>query len=126
MRKTLLYISLISLLGCNSRNINWLDKETMGYSSLPNEVKKWIFEVDFKDLNEPNKYYLKRRQDKILPWIYYIDIHRKKDGKKFKTELNGEFGSRYIIFNDYLFIPNHYNIYKSDSLEYSFTRFHLE
>lgn len=98
----------------------------MEYSSLPNEVKRWIFEVDFKDLNDPNKYYLKRRQDKILPWVYYSDIHRKKDDKIFETELNGEFGSRYIIYKDYLFIPNHYNIYKSDSSEYLFTRFHLE
>jgi hypothetical protein len=98
----------------------------MDYNSLPNEVKKWIFETDFKDLNEPNKYYLKTRQDKILPWVYHSDIHRETDDKIFDTELNGEHGSHYIIHNDYLFIPNHYNIYKADSLEYSFTRFHLE
>ncbi len=126
MKKILTFIILITLLSCNSRNINWLEMETVDYSSLPNEVKECIFEVDFKDLNKPNKYYSKRRQDKFLHWVYYIDIHRKEDNKVFDTELKGEYGSHLVIYKDYLFIPNHYNIYKSDSLEYSFTRFHLE
>lgn len=126
MKKTVGIISLIFLISCNSRNINGLDKETVEYQSLPNEVKEWIFDEGFKDLNEPNKYYSERRQGKFFPWIYHIDIHRKSDDKIFETELSGEYGSRYIIYKDYLFIPNHYNIYKADSLDYTFTRFHLE
>ena len=126
MKKTVLFISIILLISCNSRNINGLNKETIDYRSLPHEVKSWIFEVNFKDLNQPNKYYTERRQERLFPWIYHIDIHRKTDDKIFETELNGEHGSRYIIYKDYLFIPNHYNIYKADSLDYTFTRFHLD
>jgi len=126
MNKTVIFSLLIFLLSCNSTEIKKLEKVTMKYSSLPNEVKKCIFDVDFIDLNNPNKYYLVSRQDKFLPWVYHSDIHRKKDEKIFKTNLSGEFGYHYVVYKDYLFIPNHYNIYVSDSLEYSFTRFQLE
>lgn len=126
LKNTVLFIVLTCLVGCNSRSINRLQKETIGYDSLPSEVKKWIFDTDFKDLNEPNRYFSKRRQDKVLPWVYSIDIYRQTDGKVFETELDGEFGSHYVIHHNHLFIPNHYNIYKADSLDYSFTRFHLE
>ena len=126
MKKTVLFISVILLISCNSRNINGLNKETIDYSSLPHEVKSWIFEVNFKDLNQPNKYYTETRQERFFPWIYHIDIHRKTDDKIFETELSGEHGSRYIIYEDYLYIPNHYNIYKADSLDYKFTRFNLD
>lgn len=126
MKKTGLLISIIFLISCNSTNISRLEKETIEYSSLPDEVKKTIFDETFKDINDPTKYYTKRRQEKFFPWIYHIDIHRKSDEKIFETELSGEHGSRYIIYKDFLFIPNHYNIYKADSLDYTFTRFHLE
>ena len=126
MKRTLVFISIIFFISCNSRNINRLDKETIAYSSLPDEVKKSIFDETFKDLNNPPKYFTKRRQEKYFLWIYHIDIHRKSDEKIFDTELSGEHGSRYIIYKDYLFIPNHYNIYKADSLDYTFTRFRLE
>lgn len=126
MNKTAIFTVLIFMISCNSTEIKRLEKETMKYSSLPIEVKKYIFDVDFKDLNEPNKYYLVSRQDKFLPWVYHSDIHRRKDEKIFQTNLSGEFGYHYVIFKDYLFIPNHYNIYISDSLEYSFTRFQLK
>lgn len=126
MKKITTIIILFFLFSCNSTGINWLDKKIVDYRSLPKEVKNWIFTVNFKDLNEPNKYYLERRQNKIFPWIYYNDIRREKDNKIFDTELNGEFGNHYIIYKDFLFVPNHYNIQKSDSLKYSFTRFKLE
>jgi hypothetical protein len=125
----LTYSILISIVmyGCNSKGVDRLEKTILPYSELPNEVKQHIFSNDFIDLNNPNKYKAVSKKHKLLGWIYETEIHRKSDSKIFKMEsLKGEWGSHLIILGDYLYIPNHYNIYEHDSLKYNFTRFKFE
>jgi hypothetical protein len=117
----------IFLLSCNSKGIDRLEKTILSYSELPDEVKQHIFMQDFIDLNKPEKYKEVTKQHKFLPWIYETEIHRISDSKVFKMKsLKGEWGSHLILLNDYLFIPNHYNIYVDDSLNCNFSRFRLE
>lgn len=126
---TLIFAAFVSigLLSCNSKGIDRLEKTTLSYTELPNEVKQYIFKKDFIDLNKPNKYKEVSKQNKFLHWIFETEIHRISDSKIFKMKsLKGEWGSHLIILNDYLYIPNHYNIYEDDSLSYNFSRFKLE
>ena len=117
----------ISLLSCNSKGIDRLEKTILTYTELPREVKQYIFTKDFIDLNKPVQYKEVFKQHKFLPWIYETEIHRENDSKIFKMKsLKGEWGLHLIILNDFLYIPNHYNIYEADSLSYNFTRFKLE
>lgn len=115
------------LLGCNSKGVDRLEKIILPYSELPNEVKQQIFSYDFMDLNEPSRYKEVLKTHSFLRWIKETEIHRISDSKIFKMKsLNGEWGYHLIILDNYLYIPNHYNIYEPDSLKYNFTRFKLE
>jgi hypothetical protein len=103
---------LIVLLSCNSKGVDRLEKTIFPYSELPIKVKQHIFTKDFIDLNKPAKFKKVSKQHRLFPWIYEIEIHRKKDSKIFKMKtLNGEYGGHLVIVNDDLYIPNHYNIY---------------
>ncbi len=126
---TLIFAAFLSIiqLSCNSEGIDRLEKKKLNYSELPNEVKKHIFIKDFIDLNKPIKYNEVSKQHNFLNWTFETEIHRKSDSKIFEMKsLKGEWGSHLIILNDYLYIPNHYNIYETDSLSYNFSRYKLE
>jgi len=138
MFKQLIILSFsFGLLSCESVGIEYCDKKTLHYSELPKEVKNVIFEgyfkdpyssniySSFKDLNEPYRYFESSEQT-FLPWVYRQYLHRIEDGKIFKIDISSEDGSKKIVFNDYLYVAQHYNIYKSDSSNYSFTRYTLE
>jgi hypothetical protein len=133
---TILFFSF-GLLSCKTIDIEDCDKQIFHYSDLPKEVKNVIFEgyfkdphssniySHFKDLNEPYRYYESTEQT-FLPWVYRQYLHSIGDGKIFEIEINSEHGGIIIVFDDYLFVAKHYNIYKSDSSKYSFTRYTLE
>jgi hypothetical protein len=137
LRQLIFYLISFGLLSCDSLGIENCDKKTFHYSELPKEVKNVIFEnyfkdphssnihSNFKDLNEPYKYYETNEQT-FLPWVYEQHIHRIEDGKIFKIDISSEHGANKIMLNDYLFVAKHYNIYKTDSSKYSFTRYTLE
>jgi hypothetical protein len=139
MIKYLVIISFsIGLLGCKSVGIEYCDKKSLHYSGLPKEVKSVIFEgyfkdphssniySSFKDLNEPYRYFETSEQTFFLPWVYKQYLHRIEDDKIFKIDISSEHGSTKIVLNDYLYVAQHYNIYKKDSSNYSFTRYTLE
>lgn len=118
---------IIILFSCNYKGIDRLEKSTLPYSKLPTEVKQHIFEQGYIDLNNPIKYKHVTRQHKYLHWIYESEIHRISDGRVFEMKtLDGEWGPFMVVINNYLYIPNHYNIYEKDSLNYTFSRFKLE
>jgi hypothetical protein len=129
MKNSILTFSIflsIVLYGCDSKGVDRLEKTILPYSELPIEVKQHIFTNDFIDLNDPQKYKQVIKQHKFLRWIYETEIHRISDSKNFKMKsLKGEWGYHLILLNDYLYIPNHYNIYVNDSLNYNFSRFKL-
>lgn len=128
-KSTLIFAIFLSivLFGCNSKGIDRLEKTILSYTELPDEVKQQIFIKDFIDLNKPSKYKQVIKQHKFLPWIYETEIHRISDSRIFQMKsLKGEWGYHLIILDDYLYIPNHYNIYENDSLNYNFTRFKFE
>jgi hypothetical protein len=130
MKNSILLFSIFIaavLFGCNSKGIDSLENKILPYSDLPIEVKQNIFTKDFIDLNNPKKYIEVSKQHKLFGWIYETEIHRKSDSKIYKMKsLKGECGAHLIILGDYLYIPNHYNIYEQDSLMYNFTRFKFE
>lgn len=121
-----IFISIV-LFSCNSKGVDRLEKTILSYPELPYQVKQQIFTKDFVDLNKPSKYKQVTKHHKFLPWIYETEIHRINDAKIFQMKsLKGEWGYHLIILDDYLYIPNHYNIYVDDSLNYNFTRFKFE
>lgn len=121
-----IFISIV-LFSCNSKGVDRLEKTILSYPELPYQVKQQIFTKDFVDLNKPSKYKQVTKRHKFLPWIYETEIHRINDAKIFQMKsLKGEWGYHLIILDDYLYIPNHYNIYVDDSLNYNFTRFKFE
>ncbi|OMP32589.1 hypothetical protein [Mangrovimonas sp. DI 80] len=118
---------IILTLGCNSSQVDELEKTIVAYQDLPTEVKQQIFKVSYIEINEPKRYVKKTKKELLFPWIYNVIFERVNDGKVFKTSgIKGEHGSTYVIYDDFLYIPNHYNIYPSDSLSYLFTRFDLK
>lgn len=118
---------IIVLFSCNSKGIDRLEKTVLSYSELPDEVKQQIFTKDFIDLNNPQKYKQVNKQHSFLRWIYQTEIHRISDSEIYQMKsLKSEWSNHLIIVDDYLYIPNHYNIYKSDSLNYNFSRFKFE
>lgn len=128
-KSTLIFAVFLSigLLSCNSKGIDRLEKTKLSYSELPDEVKQQIFLKDFIDLNKPSKYKQVIKQNKFLGWIYETEIHRISDSEIFQMKsLKGEWGYHLIILDDYLYIPNHYNIYEVDSLNYNFSQFKFE
>jgi hypothetical protein len=130
MKNSILTFSIflsIVLFGCNSKGVDRLEKIILPYSELPYAVKEQIFTYDFIDLNEPSIYKKVLKTHSFLRWINETEIHRISDSRIFKMKsLNGEWGYHLIILDNYLYIPNHYNIYEHDSLKYNFTRFKLE
>jgi hypothetical protein len=132
----LLYTILFS--SCNSTGIENMNTSIIKYDNLPNEVKKVMFENDyieedgninlklFTELNEPSNYEYVSKQHWLMSWVYEGEIVRKLDEKRFKLDFNTEHRSKYVILNDYLYVPRHYNIYMKDSLKYSFSRFKLD
>ncbi len=112
--------------GCTSKGIESFDTEIIQYKDLPNKVKEVMFETEYIELNKILRFEHVSKQDRILPWVYNSEIHRKSDGKKIKLNFSTEHRSRYIIHENYMYVPKHYNIYKADSLKYSFSRFYLE
>ena len=106
-------------------DLNDLKNEVCNYSSLPKEVKQNIFNASFIDLNKPARYIKETRKDKALGWIYHTEIHCINKDVIYNINLKGENGKRYVILNDMLFIPKHYNIYVKDSSNYYFTKFNL-
>ena len=137
IRQLIILSFSFGLLSCNSSGIENCDIATLHYSELPKEVKNVLFEgyfkdphssniySNFKDLNEPYRYFETIEQTS-LPWVYMQYLHRIEDGRTFKIDINSEHGGNIIVFNDYLYVAQHYNIYKSDSSNYSFTRYKLE
>lgn len=135
LNKSLLIIIIFS--SCNSTGIENLNTSLIKYENLPNEVKKVMFENDyiekdgnislnlFTELNEIAKYQYISKQNWLMPWVYNGEIVRKSDDKRLKLDFSTEHGSKYVIQNDYLYVPRHYNIYMKDSLNYSFSRFKL-
>jgi hypothetical protein len=125
------------LLSCESVGIEYCDKQTLHYSELPKEVKSVIFKdyfkdphssniySNFKDLNEPYRYFETSEQT-FLPWVYKQYLHRIEDGKIFKIDISSEYGANIIVLNNCLYVAQHYNIYESDSSNYSFTKYVLE
>ncbi|WMI70397.1 hypothetical protein [Mangrovimonas sp. YM274] len=118
---------MILTLGCNSSQVDELDQTIVAYQDLPTEVKQQIFKVSYIEINEPKRYVKKTKKELLFPWVYNVIIERVNDGRVFKTSgLKGEYESTYVIYDDFLFIPNHFNISPSDSLSYTFTRFDLK
>ena len=124
-QKSLLFLFVI-LISCNSTGIEKLEKIILPFSELPDEVKSSIFDADFIELNKVKKITQVVKQNRILPWVYNTEVHRKVDGKIFKISLSPKHGSKYVILNNYLYIPRHYNINKANSSMYHFTRFELK
>ncbi len=105
---------------------------------MPNEVKQVMFESDyiekdgnitlklFTELNETSKYEYISKQHWLMSWVNEGEIVRNSDKNRFKLDFNSEHRSKYVIQNDYLYVPRHYNIYMKDSLTYSFSRFELD
>ncbi len=134
----LLFAVCILLQSCNSVNIESLETKVVQYVDLPKEVKNVLFESDyielngvislnlFTDLNEISKYEYLSKQHWLMSWVYNSELYRKTDKKTIKLDFKSEYGSKYIIHLNYLYVPRHYNIYKADSLNYSFSSFKLE
>ncbi len=124
MTKLFVYLSsALLLLGCTSKSIQFCSWETLAYTELPKEVKAVVFDSVSTELNTPKRYRWVTQQDVIMPWIYTTEVVRKADGKTFEIDIN--YGDRYIILEDSLYIPQHYNIYKADSTSYTFSRYEL-
>lgn len=128
MRTIIILISTFIFTSCsNSIGIENLEHAKLSFFELPNEVKKQVFKVNFIDLNKPNKYVMVTTKNNFLPWIYNTEIQRLSDRKIYKiSSINHEYGEVFIILNEKLYIPNHYNIYESDSLSYKFTCYSLK
>ncbi len=139
MKNKFLLISfiLILFLSCNSTEIRNLNNKTIKYSNLPQEVKDVVFKpyypdpsdstrsTFFIDLNNPPRY-IEISKQSFLPWIYNSELHRIEDDKIFKLNFNAEYEYKIVVLEDFLYIPKHSNIFKSDSLTYSFSRFSLK
>ncbi|MBU8882473.1 hypothetical protein CBW16_10810 [Flavobacteriaceae bacterium JJC] len=120
--KTIIYIAISSLIliGCNDLT---LIKSDIKYSDLPREVKDKIFENEFYDLNEPAKFKIESSKT-LLPWIHETELIRINDNKSYKIDFDKEYNSStLVIFENYLYTTNNYNIYKSDSLYYTFSKY---
>ena len=128
MRIITTLISALIFTSCsNSIGIENLEHTKLNFSELPKEVKKQVFKVNFIDLNKPNKYKVITTKNNFMPWVYNTEIKRLSDRKIYKkSSIKGEYGEVFIILNERLYIPNHYNIYESDSLLYEFTCFNLD
>ncbi len=115
------YILILSttIISCNDLK---LIKSDIEYSKLPIEVKDYIFESKFKDLNKPEKYKVENYQT-LLPWIYKTKIIRLRDNKSYKINFDKEFNISTLIINDSLYTTNNYNIYPIDSLKYTFSKY---
>lgn len=93
------------------------------YTDLPNEVKKHIFEDKFIDLNNPKKYKEESRKT-FLPWIYETRLIRLTDNESYKIDFDKEYrNSTLVILDNFLYTTNNYNIYKRDSLKYTFSKY---
>jgi hypothetical protein len=121
----LLFIAAF-LLGCNSIGIEHCKVDTIEYKDLPSEIKEVVFDSSYVEINQPKKYELLLEKKILMPWIPDTYLKRKKDGKTYRLEFSSPHRSDYFIKDDFLFVPQHYNIYKSDSSSYSFSRFTLK
>src|SRR5690606_20299636 len=117
MRIKILSILLtIFFISCNKIQ---LVKSDIKYNDLPNQIKENIFNDQFVDLNNPNKYKVEYKKT-FLPWIKETRIIRLTDNKSYEIDFDKEYcSSTLIILDDFLFTTNNYNIYQQDSIKYT-------
>lgn len=141
MKDKIILIGMISMIISCNKPIDSLEKKELKYQELPKAVKGKVFysngilqdidnpnDNDFQEMNTPKRYEYYTKQNFFFAWIYEGYIKSRKTGTVYslKRESNEEMGSRYVVYGDSLYIPNHYNIYREDSLSYTFTRFILK
>ena len=121
MRIKILSILLtIFFISCNKIQ---LVKSDIKYNDLPNQIKENIFNDQFVDLNNPNKYKVEYRKT-FLPWINETRIIRLTDNKSYEIDFDKEYcSSTLIILDDFLFTTNNYNIYEQDIIKYAFSKY---
>ena len=129
---------ILLMISCNSTGIENQKRSIIKFQNLPSEVKKEMFLDDkikhegniklklFSELNEIPKYDYVSNQSSSMPWVKEGEIIRKSDGKRFELNFSSEHRAKYVVLEDYLYVPRHYNIYMKDSLKYSFSRFKLD
>lgn len=136
--RNITFLFAILLLSCNSTGVESLNTTIVKYADLPIGVKKVMFASDYvendgkvslnlyTELNEISKYDYMSKQHTLMPWVHVGQLVRKSDKKEFELNFSTEHSSKYVVYNDYLYVPRHYNIYMKDSLKYSFSRFKLD
>lgn len=141
VNKAIILSGMISIMISCNKPISSLEKKELKYQELPKIIKDKIFysngllqdidnpnDNDFQEINTPKRYEYYTRQNFFFAWVYEGYIKNKETGKVYslKQESGIEMGSRCIVYGDSLYIPNHYNIHREDSLNYTFTRFILK
>lgn len=142
--KVIIIIGVVSIIVSCNKNINSLDQEILSYKQLPKPVKERLFDLYgdlpkekkikaeylyfFRDLNKPLKYEYYIKKELFFNWIYDGYIKNIETGNIYLLEKKSEVerGEPNIIYGDSLYIPNHYNIFAQDSLNYTFTKFILK
>lgn len=143
--KKLILLALLGLISCSTKYISTesLKKEVVNYQDLPIKVKQRVFPPNngfmklgeennegfqiYQEANIPKRYEYYEEKDKEMPWIYMSYIKDKTTKKIYHIEqpVDREMNTRYIVYEDSLYIANHYNIYEKDSINYTFTKFIL-
>jgi hypothetical protein len=117
-----LAISSILLMSCNDAKLTATD---IKYTDLPKDVKTHIFKDEFYDLNKPVRFKVENHKT-FLPWVIETKLIRLEDNKSYEIDFEKEYSiSTLIIFEDYLYTTNNYNIYIKDSLKYTFSKYKL-
>lgn len=138
--KAIILLGMISIVISCNKPISSLKKKELKYQELPKVVKSKVFysngilqdmdnpdDNDFQEINTPKRYEYYTKQNFFFAWVYEGYIKNRETGTTYslKPESGVELGGRYVVYGDSLYIANHYNIYKEDSLSYTFTRFIL-
>ena len=123
--------------GCISRDIGYLNHETVTFNELPAEVQEYLenptdTRADVNSMileipkNDEPRYKLETVNTWLGPWVDHSKVINIRTNKYY--EIDQGVPSPYIIYNNRLYIPNTFNIFTTvdDLNKVKFTKYDLE